>query len=229
MDKLEVVGWITRTAENRTWHFTQSEITARWEAADGNEVRALTPLAPAQEEIERLRAEVERLTQEVSDLALTPAADFPTTEARAEAWSDGVEIQRLVEGITSVFAKWTSPEILSRFRQQVMALAQQGYIEGYAAGFDLVAAEKQELERIFDLQWEADMRAVEAWRAESPGRDLTLPDRSEMTRWLLSRALAAEAQVERMREALHKIAFVKGVSNVGIARKALAALQEPRP
>ncbi len=72
--------------------------------------------------------------------ALSPEAparkgveSFDNVEARAEAWSDRAEIQRMVEATTGVFAKWSSPEILSRFRQQFMAVVQQAYIEGYDA------------------------------------------------------------------------------------------------
>lgn len=56
--------------------------------------------------------------------------EFETAEAMAEAWSDRVEIQRMVETTSAVFAKWASPELLSRFRQQMMAVIQQAYIEG---------------------------------------------------------------------------------------------------
>ncbi|WP_453978601.1 hypothetical protein [Brevundimonas sp. Marseille-Q4549] len=61
------------------------------------------------------------------------AGDFETAEAMAEAWSDRVEIQHMVETTSAVFAKCTSPEILSRFRQQMMAVIQQAYIEGVGA------------------------------------------------------------------------------------------------
>jgi len=60
-------------------------------------------------------------------------SSFESVEARAEAWSDRVEIQDMVEATTAVFAKWSSPEILSRFRQQTMAVIQQAFIEGFDA------------------------------------------------------------------------------------------------
>jgi len=64
--------------------------------------------------------------------------EFETAEAMAEAWSDRVEIQRMVETTSAVFAKWASPELLSRFRQQMMAVIQQAYIEGVAARIDVL-------------------------------------------------------------------------------------------
>lgn len=41
------------------------------------------------------------------------------------------------------------------------------------------------LQQTFDLQWEADMRAVARWRAAHPGNELVLPDRANMVVWLL--------------------------------------------
>lgn len=70
-----------------------------------------------------------------SGLAPTDAlrlVPFETIEAQAEAWSDRVKIQHMVEANSAVFAKWASPELLSRFRQQMMAVIQQAYIEGAA-------------------------------------------------------------------------------------------------
>lgn len=82
--------------------------------------------------------------------ALSPEAparegdeSFDNVEARAEAWSDRAEIQRMVEATTGVFAKWSSPEILSRFRQQFMAVIQQAYIEGYDAALSPEAPERE--------------------------------------------------------------------------------------
>ncbi|WP_439372966.1 hypothetical protein [Bradyrhizobium sp. DASA03120] len=52
---------------------------------------------------------------------------------------------------------------------------------------ELAAAKEQaaELQDIFDLQWDADMRAVQRWRAANPGNELVLPDRANLVVWLL--------------------------------------------
>jgi cell division septum initiation protein DivIVA len=50
--------------------------------------------------------------------------------------------------------------------------------------------ERDELQRCFDLMWEADMRAITLWQ-KATGRDLTWPDRSKLTAWLLDQADAA--------------------------------------
>lgn len=59
------------------------------------------------------------------------------------------------------------------------------------------AAERAaELQRTFDVQWAADMRAVERWRAANPGNDLVLPDRSKLVEWLLNAALSNTTQAD---------------------------------
>ena len=63
---------------------------------------------------------------------------FLGAEARAEAWSDRVEIKEMVDVTSVVFAKWASPELMSRFRQQMMAVIQQAFIEGVSAESDRI-------------------------------------------------------------------------------------------
>lgn len=63
-----------------------------------------------------------------------------------------------------------------------------------------VVDELLDLRRIFDLQWEADRRAIERWHAAG-GDSLTWPDRADMVVWLLGELNAAErclAQVKEM-------------------------------
>ncbi len=57
-------------------------------------------------------------------------------------------------------------------------------------------AEKlEELEAIFDMRWDADMRAIKRWQAAGPDRDLTWPDHADLVVWLLERLEEAEAKV----------------------------------
>jgi hypothetical protein len=58
---------------------------------------------------------------------------------------------------------------------------------GYNVATDLkeAAAELRDMQQLFDLQWEADMRAVKRWREAHPGNDLVLPDRANMVVWLM--------------------------------------------
>ena len=48
-----------------------------------------------------------------------------------------------------------------------------------------LTAEKQETEQLFEVQAEADRRAVVAWKAAHPDRPLTSPDRCDMVVWLM--------------------------------------------
>ena len=56
----------------------------------------------------------------------------------------------------------------------------QAVVEALTAATDV-----QELERLFELQAEADRRAVAAWKAAHPDRPLTSPDRCDMVVWLM--------------------------------------------
>ena len=62
------------------------------------------------------------------------------------------------------------------------------YIAFGAACAHKAAERLGELERIFDLQWKSDMRAIKHWHSENPGYDLVWPDRKELTSWLLAKA-----------------------------------------
>src|SRR5690348_5000879 len=44
-----------------------------------------------------------------------------------------------------------------------------------------------DLQRTFDLRWDADMRAIKRWQAAHPGSDLVWPDHADMVVWLLER------------------------------------------
>jgi hypothetical protein len=52
---------------------------------------------------------------------------------------------------------------------------------------ELAAAKQEaaELQQVFDVRWEADMRALRRWREAHPGNDLVLPDRANLVVWLL--------------------------------------------
>ena len=53
----------------------------------------------------------------------------------------------------------------------------------------LVREELADYERLFDLQWAADQRAIKLWQAEDPeGRKLRWPDRANLVVWLLEEA-----------------------------------------
>lgn len=61
---------------------------------------------------------------------------------------------------------------------------------------DQIVKERDELVRLFDLEWAADMRAVKRWREEAPGRELVLPDRTNLVVWLLEKLEAVNGLPE---------------------------------
>jgi Lar family restriction alleviation protein len=59
-----------------------------------------------------------------------------------------------------------------------------------------VTAERDELQRSFDMKWEADQRAIKRWQEAHPGNDLVWPDSADLTVWALTRATTAEARLK---------------------------------
>jgi hypothetical protein len=53
-----------------------------------------------------------------------------------------------------------------------------------------------ELQRTFDLRWDADMRAIKRWQAANPGNDLVWPDRADLVVWLLERDAERAAKLK---------------------------------
>ena len=45
--------------------------------------------------------------------------------------------------------------------------------------------------RLFNLRWEADMRAIERWQEAHPGNDLVWPDHTDLVVWLMEQHAAA--------------------------------------
>lgn len=58
--------------------------------------------------------------------------------------------------------------------------------------------ELEELRTVFDLTRAADLRAIKMWQA-STGRELTWPDRADLTLWLLTRLAEAEGVINAAR------------------------------
>lgn len=73
--------------------------------------------------------------------------------------------------------RWTHRK--DRIRRLVSALDQA------ANTISRLKGERDELQRTFDLRWQADQRAIALWQALNPGTDLTWPDRTDMVVWLL--------------------------------------------
>lgn len=124
-------------------------------------------------EIEGLKAERDAYRDaahlEAVDCDAAQAA-LGNIEAVAEAWSDRPEVQAMVEATTSVFAKWASPELLSRFRQNMMGVIQQAYMEG--------ALRTQAPD-----SWRPDREAVASALSELRRVPAPLTDDGDVTSW----------------------------------------------
>jgi len=70
-----------------------------------------------------------------------------------------------------------------------------------------IRAERDELQQVFDLQWEADQRAIKLWR-EATGQDMVWPDKSKLTGWLLAEIDRLKAENERLTKNIE--AYLKG-------------------
>lgn len=57
--------------------------------------------------------------------------------------------------------------------------------------FDQLREERDDLQRTFDIRWQADMRAIKRWQ-EATGRTMTWPDHADLCVWLMEQLEAAE-------------------------------------
>lgn len=73
---------------------------------------------------------------------------------------------------------------------------------------DTVRQQMDELERVFELRWAADMRAIKRWREQAPGRELTMPDHADMVVHLLDEQERLQAKIERQ-DALHRALMIE--------------------
>lgn len=53
-----------------------------------------------------------------------------TADELAERWAEKPAIRRMAQACASVFSKWASDDIISRFHEQMIALMKQSFVEG---------------------------------------------------------------------------------------------------
>ena len=63
---------------------------------------------------------------------------------------------------------------------------------------DEAKKQSDELNDLFDLQYNADCRATKRWRESHPDSPTVLPDRCDMVVWLIGKLEKAEARAERL-------------------------------
>lgn len=65
------------------------------------------------------------------------------------------------------------------------ALGHLDEIKALKADNERLRHENEEYERLFNINWDADQRAIKRWQEAHPGNDLVWPDRADMVVWLL--------------------------------------------
>lgn len=130
-------------------------------------------------------------------------------DALADAWAAEIELPKLIKAVTCPMdLRPSAPaDVKQRFRNrmeaQIDAIVRQAYVEAYMAAGDArkeydeiqmshlraelekALQEASEYQTTFNLQWQADQRAIKRWQAAHPGNDLTWPDRADMVVWLM--------------------------------------------
>lgn len=124
-------------------------------------------------------------------------------EAQADIWADEIDLVLIIKnigaasrGLNDRMPKDIREGFINRQEANIDALVRQAYLEGFDRGgesrkvydeerFKDIVEDRDEMQQLFDLQWEADMRAVKRWREAHPGNDLVLPDRANMVVWLM--------------------------------------------
>ena len=84
---------------------------------------------------------------------------------------------------------------------------------------------KEELEKLFELQRRADIRAVELWRKMHPDKKLVMPDRCDMVVWLMDECDRLRAQTEAVQKAAFN-SLVKRADENDILGDALFAIKQ---
>jgi hypothetical protein len=112
--------------------------------------------------ISRLTADNEILTKHVAFLRDALGKD------RKSIWRDA-KLSASTEEAVEAILEWSADSA------RADALAQE---------VERLREERDELQAVFDLRWEADMRAISKWRDAGPGRELTLPDHVDLVIFL---------------------------------------------
>ena len=86
-------------------------------------------------------------------------------------------------------------ELIARLRDEHVSASRTEAADRIEA----LTAERDELQQVFDIQWECDMRAIGMWQEAHPGNDLVRPDGAKLTVWLMEQNEALTEQLEAAR------------------------------
>jgi hypothetical protein len=100
------------------------------------------------------------------------------------------------DGITAtVWPHGCETEALIAYRAMLAAAPSLTHAPPSAAAE--AGGEVEELQKTFDLRWNADMRAIERWQAAT-GQTLTWPDHADLVVWLLEQNDSLRAVLQRL-------------------------------
>lgn len=124
-------------------------------------------------------------------------------EAQADIWADEIDLVLIIKNIGSAsrglndrMPKDIREGFINRQEANIDALVRQAYLEGFDRGGESRKAydaarvkeaieDRDEMQELFDLEFEADQRAIKRWQEANPGNDLVWPDRANMVVWLM--------------------------------------------
>lgn len=137
---------------------------------------------------------------EMSDAATpTPPVTLEQAIAMVDAWpAEGfgfqlheisrtlyIEVQRLRAEVNHQAKDGEGWMALADERANIIKIM-QGHNDALAAERDTLKADLADLQRTFDLRWDADQRAIKRWQAAHPTlQEVVWPDRADMVVWLL--------------------------------------------
>jgi peptide subunit release factor 1 (eRF1) len=101
--------------------------------------------------------------------------------------ADSTDPKEQAKKLAEAFTKWVATESNIDFWSENNAEEQlaEMAVSFITAAVSLVQADCDALQRTFNLQWDADQRAIKRWQEAHPGNDLVWPDRANMVVWLM--------------------------------------------
>lgn len=73
--------------------------------------------------------------------------DIDFLDARATEWMDETGVRRMFDAIGSAFEKHASPELVTRFREQMYAIGHQCFLEGALRAWEEIASQQRRIGR----------------------------------------------------------------------------------
>lgn len=115
-------------------------------------------------------------------LSIQLGGDSPFVEALRKAATEIGVLQHTVEASTLLALRAASQSVDDR---EIKDGLQAENSRLHNKMVDMGGPELREYIKLFELRWNADMRAIEMWRTGHPERELIMPDHADLVTWLL--------------------------------------------